>query len=311
MEVIIDPNKPNPGPVPDPVMDGDQRSFMKDVIEASREVPILVDFWATWCGPCKTLTPALERVVRAAGGRVRLVKIDIDKNNQLVQQLTQMGLPLQSVPTVAAFWRGQIADLFQGALPESDIKKFIESLLKAAGGEMPSAELLAEAKKLFDAGDAAGALEIYAALGQQEPENAQALAGLARCLVALEEADQAKEMLDGLDDKLKSHPEISAVRAQIELAEAGRTAQSQLGSFEQRLAADPDDHEARIELAVALNSMDQRMEAAEALLEAIKRDRAWNEEGARKQLLKFFEAWGFTDPVTLKARRGLSALLFR
>ncbi len=310
MEVILDPNNPSPGGA-DPVMDGDQRTFMKDVVEASRQVPVLVDFWATWCGPCKTLTPVLEKVVRAAGGRVKLVKIDIDKNRQLVQQLTQMGLPLQSVPTVAAFWQGQIADLFQGALPEGELKKFVEALLKAAGGQMPSAELLAEAKTLLEQGDATGALEIYAALGQQEPDNAEALAGLARCLIALEEEDQAKEMLDSLSDKLKEHPEIASVRAQIELAEAGRAAQSQLGAFEQRLAADPDDHEARIELAIALNSMDKRMEAAEALLEAIKRDRAWNEEAARKQLLKFFEAWGFTDPVTLKARRGLSALLFR
>ncbi|WP_431305216.1 tetratricopeptide repeat protein [Sediminicoccus sp. BL-A-41-H5] len=308
MDVILDPSKSNG---PDPVMDGDQRNFMKDVVEASREVPVLVDFWATWCGPCKTLTPTLEKVVRAAGGRVRLVKIDIDKNRQLVQQLTQMGLPLQSVPTVAAFWQGQIADLFQGALPEGELKKFIENLLKMAGGQMPSAELLAEAKQLLEAGDAAAALEIYAALAQQEPENAEALAGLARCLIALEEEEQARDMLDGLDEKLKSHPEISAVRAQIELAVAGRAAQSQLGAFEQRLAANPDDHEARIELAIALNSMDKRTEAADALLESIKRDREWNDKAAQKQLLKFFEAWGLTDPVTLKARRGLSALLFR
>ncbi len=309
METIISPN--NPPAAIDPVMDGDQRNFMKDVVEASRQVPVLVDFWATWCGPCKTLTPTLEKVVRAAGGRVRLVKIDIDKNQQLVQQLTQMGLPLQSVPTVAAFWQGQIADVFQGALPESEVKKFIETLLKMGGGEMPSAELLAEAKELFDAGDHTGALEIYAGLGQQEPENAEALAGLARCLVALDEEEQAKHMLDSLDDKLKAHPEISSIRAQIELAEAGRAAQAQLGAFEQRLVADPDDHEARIELAVALNSTDHRMEAAEALLEAIRRDRAWNDEAARKQLLKFFDAWGFMDPASQKARRALSALLFR
>ncbi|WP_421992046.1 tetratricopeptide repeat protein [Roseococcus sp.] len=315
MDVIFDPNKPNapagaPGGV-DPVSDGDQKTFMQDVIEASREVPILVDFWATWCGPCKTLTPTIEKVVRASGGRVRLVKIDIDKNRQLVQQLTQMGLPLQSVPTVAAFWQGQIADLFQGALPESEVKKFIENLLKVAGGQMPSDDLIGEAKELFEAQDFTGALEVYAALAQQEPENAEALAGLARCLLALDEEAQAKEMIEGLDAKLQAHPEISALRAQIELAEAGRIAQSKFGIFEARLAQDPDDHEARIELAVALNAAEKRVEAAQELLEAIKRDRAWNEEAARKQLLKFFEAWGFDDPATLKARRGLSALLFR
>nr|MCU0888023.1 thioredoxin domain-containing protein [Rubritepida sp.] len=183
MEVLFDPAKANGAP--DPVMDGDQKTFMQDVINASREVPVLVDFWATWCGPCKQLTPTLEKVVRGAGGRVRLVKIDIDQNRALVQQLAQLGLPIQSVPTVAAFWQGQIADLFQGALPEGEVKKFVENLLKLAGGQMPSAELLAEAKALAEQGDHQGALEIYAALAQQEPENAEALAGLARCLVAL------------------------------------------------------------------------------------------------------------------------------
>lgn len=309
MEVIFDPQQPNQQP--DPVSDGDQKTFMQDVINASREVPILVDFWATWCGPCKQLTPTLEKVVRAAGGRVRLVKIDIDKNSQLVQQLTQLGLPLQSVPTVAAFYKGQIADLFQGALPEGEVKKFIENLLKLAGGQMPSAELLTEAKALLEQGDAQGALELFAALAQQEPENAEALAGLARCLIALEEEEQAQNMLDSLPEKLKAHPEVASVRAGLELAAQGRAAASQLGAFEQRLAADPDDHEARIELAVALAGMDKRQEATEALLEAIKRDRDWNEEAARKQLLKFFEAWGFDDPATMKARRGLSAILFR
>jgi putative thioredoxin len=309
MEVILDPN--NPSQRPDPVSDGDQKTFMQDVINASREVPVLVDFWATWCGPCKTLTPTLEKVVRAAGGRVRLVKIDIDKNAQLVQQLSQLGLPLQSVPTVAAFYKGQIADLFQGALPEGEVKKFIENLLKLAGGQLPSTEVLTEAKALLEQGDAPAALELFAGLAQQEPENAEALAGLARCLIALGDEEQAQEMLDGLDDKLKAHPEVVSVRAGLELAAQGRAAASMLGQYEERLAADPNDHEARIELAVALAGMNKRQEAAEALLEAIKRDRAWNEEAARKQLLKFFEAWGFDDPATMKARRGLSAILFR
>lgn len=308
MNVIFDAASP---PGPDPVRDGDQRTFMQDVIEASREVPVLVDFWATWCGPCKTLTPAIEKVVRAAGGRVKLVKIDIDKNRQLVAQLTQLGLPLQSVPTVAAFWQGQIADLFQGALPESEIKKFVENLLKVAGGQMPSAELLAEAKALLEQGDAQGALELFAGLAQQEPENAEALAGLARALLALGEEDQALEVLASANPKIAGHAEITAVRSQIELAQAGREAQAGLSGFEARLAADPADHEAAIELSIALNAMEERTRAAETLLASIKLDRAWNEEAARKQLLKFFEAWGMTDPATLKARRALSGLLFK
>lgn len=312
MDVIFDPNRPEQGlGTADPVSDGDQKSFMSNVIDASRKVPVLVDFWATWCGPCKTLTPTLERVVRASGGRVRLVKIDIDKNQALVRQLTQLGLPLQSVPTVAAFWQGQIADLFQGALPEGDVKKFVEGLLKMAGGQMPSADLLAEAKALSDAGDHTGALELYAGLAQAEPDNNEALAGLARCLVALGEEEQAKNMLASLPEKQRQSADIASVIAAIELAEQGRAAHGQLALFERRLAENADDHEARIELAVALNAMGERQQAADALLEAIKRDRAWNEEAARKQLLKFFEAWGLQDPASIKARRGLSAVLFR
>jgi putative thioredoxin len=292
------------------IVEGNQKTFMAEVIEASRTVPVLVDFWATWCGPCKQLTPTLEKVVTAAGGRLKLVKIDVDQNRALVAQLTQLGLPMQSVPTVAAFWQGQIADLFSGALPESDIKRFAEGLLKLAGGQMPSADILAEAKAAAEQGDIEGAGELFSALLQQEPENPDAWGGLIRALVALGQEDQAKQALAQVPPKLVSHAEIAGARAALALAQEGRQATSQLTSLQARVAADPADHQARYDLATALNATGQREQAADALLDIVRRDRAWNEDAARLQLLKFFEAWGFDDPATMAARRKLSALLF-
>jgi putative thioredoxin len=292
------------------IVDGDQKTFMQDVVEASRSVPVLVDFWATWCGPCKTLTPTLEKVVRAAGGRVKLVKIDIDANRALVQQLAQLGLPLQSVPTVAAFWQGQIADLFQGAQPESEVKRFVEALLKIAGGSMPGADLLAEAKLAAEQGDPQQAGELFSAVLEQEPENPEAWGGLIRALMALGSEDQAHAALEQVPAKIAEHAEIAGARSALALAEEGRKARDQLGAFQERLAADPADHQARYDLATALNAMDQREEAADALLEIIRRNRTWNEEAARMQLLKFFESWGFDDAVTMASRRKLSTILF-
>ena len=292
------------------IVEGDQKTFMQDVVEASRQMPVLVDFWATWCGPCKTLTPTLEKVVRAAGGRVKLVKIDIDKNRALVQQLVQAGLPLQSVPTVAAFWQGQIADLFQGAVPESEVKRFVEGLLKQAGGAMPTEEMLTEAKTALEAGDAQGAGELFSAVLSQDAENPAAWGGLIRALMALGQEDQAAEALEQVPAAIAEHAEVAGARSALALAQEGRAAAAQLAGLEARVAADPGDFQARYDLATALNATGLREAAAEHLLAIIRRQRGWNEDAARHQLLKFFEAWGIDDPVTMAARRKLSALLF-
>jgi putative thioredoxin len=289
------------------VRDSDQKRFAKDVIDASRTRPVIVDFWAPWCGPCKTLGPLIEKQVKAAKGAVELVKINIDENQMLAQQLR-----IQSIPAVYAFFQGRPVDGFVGALPESQIKQFIDRLVQAAGGP-PGAEEMAAAleaaQKALASGDVAQAAQIYDAILQQEPESAPAIAGLVKVRLAAEDLEGAKELLASLTPELAKHADIVAAKTAIDLAEQAADA-GPVGELEAKVAADEKDHQARYDLAMALYANGRRQEALDHLLTSIKLDRKWNEEAARKQLLKFFEALGFADPLSVEGRKRLSSILF-
>jgi putative thioredoxin len=290
-------------PPGDIVKDATVATFARDVLEASRSVPVLVDFWAPWCGPCKQLTPILEKVVRSHGGKVRLVKVNIDENQTLANQLR-----IQSIPTVYAFRDGRPLDGFQGAQPESAIKAFVERLLGEEAAVDAAAALMA-ADQALEAGDLQGAAEIYAALLQADPQNAGALAGLARCYLKSGDVARAEQTLALVPpDKREAGP-VAGVRAALDLAKlAGKAGDAD--KLKARVEAEPANHQARIDYAMALAASGRKTEAAEQLLESFRRDRKWNEEAARKQLLQLFEAWGPKDPATLEGRRKLSSILF-
>ena len=287
------------------IKDATDASFMADVIEASRAGPVVVDFWAPWCGPCKQLGPALEKAVKAAKGAVKMVKVNIDENPRIAQQLR-----VQSIPTVYAFDQGQPIDGFQGALPESQVKAFVERLTGPAGPTEVD-DLLITAKESLDAGDPAGAMQAYAAVLQAEPDNVKAIAGLARCYLAGGDAERAREVADMAPPDAKD-PDLASVRAALQLAGSAAAASSdEAKPFKARLAADADDHEARFELAKLLAGQGRFEGAAEHLLTILDKDRMWNEEAARKQLLTVFEAAGPTSEVAKAGRRRLSSILFR
>ncbi len=291
-------------PAGDLIKDTTTQNFRVDVLSESIKQLVLVDFWAPWCGPCKQLTPILEKAVKAAGGKVKLVKMNIDEHPQIAGQLG-----VQSIPAVFAFQKGQPVDGFMGALPESQVKAFIERLVGPMGAD-PLEQYLAEAAELMAQKDFAGAAEVYAAILGQDPAHAKALAGLARVYVETGEFEQARGLLDAAPESAARDADIAAARAALELAEQAASLGS-TAELERAVEANPGDHQARFDLAVALNAVNKREAAADHLLEIIRRDRNWNEDGARKQLLQFFEAWGPMDEASIGGRRKLSALLFR
>ena len=288
------------------IKDTTTANFARDVMDESRNQPVLVDFWAPWCGPCKQLTPVIEKAVKEAGGRVKLVKMNIDDHPSVAGQLG-----IQSIPAVVAFVNGRPADGFMGALPESQVKAFIDKVAGPAGADQAAeiAAVLEEASGLLVGGDIDGAAQLFAAILQADPDNTQALAGLAECMIGANQHQRARELLSQLPEELAKAPEIQAMLKRLDQIDEARKLGDPV-ALEHTLSLNPDDHEARLKLAKIRNVEGLREEAAEHLLLIMKRDRAFDDDGARRQLLQFFEVWGPKDPATVMARRKLSSILF-